>query len=238
MLIARYGWYPDSLSTIPAEPTEQVLAHSLKAQARIKLNSAKIKLHRYRAFLDIPIFSQRYCDVAPAAKRTASNVSACSCTGLLSQASSPTSDLVRDLSSPSSSVSPTPLVDRCIDSPFSSRFSAKACMKAALAIARAFESLPYPNPTLTSESSQPGFLSKTSITPAPRTMPTFVCCAMQSSYALLMLCHRTSGLNHNRASSHAVTSGLEELHSGLQRVLGALQNYSIAFEALYGMRGM
>lgn len=65
----------------------------------------------------------------------------------------------------------------------------------------------------------------------------FACCAMQSSYALLMLCQRSRDIIHNSSSNAAFYNGLEELHCGLQRIIAALQNYSIAFEALDGMKG-
>lgn len=60
---------------------------------------------------------------------------------------------------------------------------------------------------------------------------------MQSSYALLMLCQKSRDWNRGATNGAAFRNGLEELYSGLSRVLAALQNYSIAFEALEGMRG-
>ena len=60
---------------------------------------------------------------------------------------------------------------------------------------------------------------------------------MQSSYALLMLCRKSHEWNRNATTGSGLHDGLEELYAGLQRVLGALQNYSLAFEGLDGMRG-
>ena len=72
-------------------------------------------------------------------------------------------------------------------------------------------------------------------------MPGHMCCAMQSSYALLMLCHKTRAMNANDftecPNDPLVNSLLSQLHHGLKVVVGALQNYSIAFEALGGMKG-
>ncbi|KAH0293789.1 hypothetical protein KCU62_g885, partial [Aureobasidium sp. EXF-3399] len=45
-----------------ADP-EAVVAFSLKQMSKIKLNSARIKLHRYCAFYDIPVFSETHCDL-------------------------------------------------------------------------------------------------------------------------------------------------------------------------------
>lgn len=123
--------------------------------------------------------------------------------------------------------------------PFSSHFSAKICLRSALNIAQAFDSLPYPNP-----SGQFGqdicFLSPTSSVVAPRTMPSFACCAMQGSYSLLMIYQKTKSLYPgagSSSSSYLVGSLLVRLQQGLTSILAALENYATAFEALGGMRG-
>lgn len=85
-------------------------------------------------------------------------------------------------------------------------------------------------------------------------MPTFACCAMQSGYALLMLCFKARAFNRYNGSggggSGAVdgtgsnTSGgnpplngfMNELQQNLRLVVRCLGNYSIAFEAMQGMR--
>jgi hypothetical protein len=218
----KYNWDLECPQTLLVDSSERILAHSLKAQAKIKLNSARIKLHRYFAFQDTPIFTKRHCDL----KQT-SYPSAPSCCSTERHIASPTSNGAVNLQLPS-----PPGMDMY------DHTSAKICMGAALAIGRAFESLPCPNPTLTALGSQETFISNTSQVQAPRTMPVFACCAMQSSYALLMLCYRAKELNSRASTNSALRSGLNELYSGLQRVLNALQNYSIAFEAIGGMRGM
>lgn len=243
-LIGRYSWSLDPPSTAPVEASEFVLAKSLKAQAQIKLNSARIKLHRYRAFQDVPIFTRRHCDLERADPGALSGQLGCSCSSSFlergsnkasQQSTPPAFDPSRASSASSSSASSSPSVDS-ETSPFSSLQSAKVCMKAALNISRAFEALPYPNTTQMVGSLAPTFLSDISLTSAPRTMPAFACCAMQSSYALLMLCQKSRDFNRNSTNGLAFQNGLEELYTGLQRVLDALRNYSIAFEALGGMR--
>lgn len=80
--------------------------------------------------------------------------------------------------------------------------------------------------------------------PFPRMIPIFACCAMQSSYAFIMLSYKTKELRSVGAAaideqrSLAQMKMLAQLYSGLQLVLEALRNYSIAYEALGGMRGM
>lgn len=66
---------------------------------------------------------------------------------------------------------------------------------------------------------------------------------MQSSYAMLMLFYKTrvakqlSPDSENESNNASSDRLVEELRQGLQRVLGAMKNYSMAFEALDGMRG-
>jgi hypothetical protein len=81
-------------------------------------------------------------------------------------------------------------------------------------------------------------------TQLPRTMPYFASCAMQGSYALLMLVYKTR-VAKDRASNILYDDGhdpsaqrlIEELSHGLEHIVGAVSNYSRAFEALGGMRG-
>ena len=84
-------------------------------------------------------------------------------------------------------------------------------------------------------------------------MPTFACCAMQSGYALLMLCfkarafHKYNAMDGSSSTPSAgtgtgtgnssLTGFLNELQQSLRLVVKCLANYSIAFEALQGMRG-
>jgi hypothetical protein len=76
---------------------------------------------------------------------------------------------------------------------------------------------------------------------APRMVPVFACCAMQSSYALIMLSYKTKAMGFVGAISESKDSAamklLKQMSEALQMVLGALKNYSIAYEALGGMSG-
>lgn len=57
------SWLLAATTTSPVDPTEEVVARSLRCMASIKLNSARIKVHRYCAFFDIPVFSRKHCDL-------------------------------------------------------------------------------------------------------------------------------------------------------------------------------
>ena len=66
---------------------------------------------------------------------------------------------------------------------------------------------------------------------------------MQSSYAMFMLYYKARVAkqlapepenDHGRDSTGQL---IEELRQGLERIIGTVSNYSLAFEALDGMRG-
>lgn len=118
--------------------------------------------------------------------------------------------------------------------PFSNYTSTSICLEAALSIAQMFDSLPYPRPTYDKEYSSLEFPSI-----VPRTMPSFACCAMQSSYAMLMLYYKSRAITPGTVDSPLsdIDQLSEELQHGLECVIGAVRNYSMAFEALGGMRG-
>lgn len=115
-------------------------------------------------------------------------------------------------------------------------------MNSALAIAAAFEALPTP-------SASEAVAAGGELGLSPRTMPSFACCAMQSAYTLLMVYHRTWVLAQSaqeratqgpregvQDTQDKATQLLIRCDQGLRSVLSALDNYSIAFEALGGMR--
>lgn len=150
------------------------------------------------------------------------------------------------MSSPgSSSASSNPY----IQFPFSSHASSKVCLHAALNIVSLLDNLPYPNPTNEIPYMTPPFMSPASRVEIPRTMPTFACCAIQAGYVLLMLCFKARVFNKNNPSGpESVVDGntlpptlngfLNELQQNLRLVVRSLSNYSIAFEAVQGMRGI
>lgn len=272
-------------------PTEDIVTKALRGICRIKLNrlvtrriwiyisknicsnnhhSARIKVHRYCAFLDMPIFSQRHCDLKsttqPETQRQP-QLNGTSCC----------QDSLRDLVDrrPENISRPQPPLFQApaVKPPFTTNFSANICRISALSIAHSFSSLPLPNPSgsidlpspyLTSfpnpksPTSNPANYTPISQTfttpiPAPRTMPSFACCAMQSAYAMLMLCYKAHAIplpptvpetGNSFAFPTPAESGIEllvrsyvdQLTQGLRLVLGALENYSTAFEAVDGMR--
>ncbi|KUJ06822.1 uncharacterized protein LY89DRAFT_661403 [Mollisia scopiformis] len=228
-----------SLSTNPQPPLdslEVVVGQALRGMARIKLN--RIKLHRYCAFSDVPVFSKKHCDL-----RSSSEVSSpgpgtgtpsapnCGCSNTFHNL--PTA---ADLSSPISTVSSPSM--NCALLPYSSKYSAKMCLKSAMNIAHSFRTLPYPQPIRPNDPLS--FFPEMRIdSNAPRMIPVFACCAMQSSYALIMLSYKTKAMGFvGDTREESAMKLLGQLSEGLQMILGAIKNYSIAYEALGGMSGM
>ncbi|EJT69856.1 C6 zinc finger domain-containing protein [Gaeumannomyces tritici R3-111a-1] len=348
LLAKSETWDLTSPVTLTIEPSEEVVGRSLRCMARIKLNSARIKLHRYCAFFDIPVFAAKHCDLkskdslAEELDQELRQLSSCTCSLFTSppatggsssstssggggggggsggsgsrshhSSSSPRSDggasgSVTSNTTTASSTTATPFTLF----PFSSHTSAKICLRSALNIASDFDTLPYPNPSAMaappfgladgamvagdsnvangSVSNRlgggatngshgagapvvPWLLSPTSTIPAPRTMPSFACCAMQCAYALLMVRQKTKTLNtyqQQQQTAYISNSGADgldgsgaggapvavpagsggqqppglvgnlvtRLNQGLMSILGTLDNYAVASEALGGMR--
>ncbi|KAF8861682.1 hypothetical protein BDZ45DRAFT_671755 [Acephala macrosclerotiorum] len=233
-----------TLSTNPQpalDQSELVVGQALRGMARIKLNSARIKLHRYCAFSDVPVFSKKHCDLRSSSEVSSPSNSAppapsCGCSNTFHNL--PTAADMSLSNSPMSSMSP-PM--GCGILPYSSHYSAKVCLKSAFNIARSFTSLPMPQPIRPNDPLS--FFPEMRIDgKAPRMIPVFACCAMQSSYALIMLSYKTKAMGFvgtvsNGEKDSAAMKLLGQLSDGLQAVLAALKNYSIAYEALGGMSG-
>ncbi|KAL1855456.1 hypothetical protein Plec18170_004176 [Paecilomyces lecythidis] len=268
-VMARANTPPSSPRSSPYEdPLEALTAHSIRAISRIKISSAHIKTHRFRAFSDIPIFIKKHCDLAAAKsdptetdmaynQNKPNDISrlSCSCSSMEPMPRPQAQEYSPSPSSSSSSGSASLGSQYSFlgtGFPFTSQHSAKTCLRAALIISRMFQSLPFPRPLYSTSkgngtaipSASQEYLDPTKLDPStqlPRTMPSFACCAMQSSYAMLMLFYKTRVAKNLSPDSEGGNSSsserlVEELRNGLERVIGAMKNYSRAFEALDGMR--
>ncbi|KAM0272596.1 hypothetical protein ACHAQH_008627 [Verticillium albo-atrum] len=240
------AWLLQSSTTSPLDPSEEVVSRTLRCMARIKLNSARIKCHRYCAFSDVALFTTKHCDLRSKSEEAEATQElrqwpSCSCSSLLAlpTTTSPTN------SSSTGSISPPRSSPHSSDGhgctsnsfPFTSHQSAKICLKAALSIAQSFDDLPYPN-AYGQLCLPPCTLSPTSSIVAPRTMPAFACCAMQCAYALLMVHQKTRAMYPEPGmAGPMVESLIVRLQTGLRSISGTLENYATAFEALGGMRG-
>ncbi|KAL4968823.1 uncharacterized protein BDV14DRAFT_166807 [Aspergillus stella-maris] len=245
-------------STPDGPVPESTTAQSIRAISQIKLSSAQIKIHRFRAFSDIPIFLKRHCDLTKAtsdepASESPAQISTppeeissigCSCSSLDRFQQSSSSDYApsSDSSSASSEFQALPQYSFIGEFPFTSQHSASVCLKASLLISRMFQSLPLPQPV--SDANNPAqVLQLLPQNQYPRTMPSFACCLMQGSYALLMIFYQLSLENQAsidgtvQGSGNHQSGGLtQELRQGLERIITAVSNYTISFEALNGMK--
>lgn len=98
--------------------------------------------------------------------------------------------------------------------------------------------MPYPNPT--NQGTDGAFyIGPFSNVISPRTMPSFACCAMQCAYVLLMVHAKTQTMysTWSMESGSLANDLLSRLQQGILSILGTLENYGTAFEALGGMRG-
>ncbi|GCB21980.1 hypothetical protein AAWM_04865 [Aspergillus awamori] len=123
--------------------------------------------------------------------------------------------------------------------PYSIQHSAKTCLRASLLISRMFYSLPLPQPLLDECQTQQGLHMLPN--QLPRTMPSFACCLMQGSYAMLMIYLKARREKLTPKSGNDDTPNpsdrlIEEIRKGLERIIATVTNYAIAFEALDGMR--
>ncbi|KAF5876261.1 putative c6 zinc finger domain-containing protein [Botrytis fragariae] len=217
------------------EPSESVVAKSLRLMTRIKLNSARIKIHRYCAFSDMPVFTKKHCDLSSTTPSVGQNPgTACGCSNNLQQATATLTLSPGILNSPlpdDSSVFDSPIL------PFSGRFSSKVCMQSAFNIAQSFRALPFPRP---SDPRNTSYWNSTIQTNLPRMMPIFACCSMQASYSMIMLCHKTLAIKQATSFEDGLRRRTDkllfQLHEGIKMILDALENYSTANEALKGMR--
>ncbi|KAL3472955.1 hypothetical protein BJX99DRAFT_203494 [Aspergillus californicus] len=255
-ILAQSNLQPLAPHSVGSSVTEHCTAKSIRAISQIKLSSAQIKVHRFRAFSDIPIFIKRHCDLTAAdtsnlIPESASkgseppdeipSLSCCSSLDQFQQCSS--SDYAPSSTSSSSSELHTlPQYSFISDFPYTSQHSATVCLKASLLISRMFQSLPIPQP-LSDSGNPPQVLQLLPQNQFPRTMPSFACCLMQASYALFMMYWKTSVENHvlpevgTIQDSHASDKFIEELRQGLEQIITVVSNYATASEALGGMRG-
>ncbi|GAD93982.1 conserved hypothetical protein [Paecilomyces variotii No. 5] len=241
LLAAKADAYlPPQSSTKVLEPEESVVADCLKLIGRIKVNSARIKLNRYSAFFDLPLFSQKHCDLQPSSMHDGNSepgkspICLCSPSGASPPLPFGLHGKAMNLPNTPPSQSPDGTIGAKDLLGFGDQLSAKICLKAALNIAQCFERLPYPNPYGSLGASIPLGSAWNNL---PRTMPSFACCAMQSSYSMLMVRQKAEIMHgKNSAVNPTIDQLYNRLQQGLQSVVGALDNYSIAFEALTGMR--
>lgn len=134
--------------------------------------SARIKLHRFRAFGDYPVFLDKFCDLSSI---NSSHFSEFSFT-----------------------LSPGKLADIGSIFPFTEQESTHICLKAALVLSRILRHFAWPNPfysdaVAAGKSSDALRDSMGSCAPPatrlqyPRSLPYLACCGMQSCYVLMML---------------------------------------------------
>ncbi|CAG7928703.1 unnamed protein product [Penicillium olsonii] len=104
-----------TLITINEEP-EASVAQTMWMISRMFIHSSRIRLHRFRAFMDIPLFLDQYCDLASINDQGVSH----------------------DISKPKW------VTDCEISFPFTEQESSRICLKSSLVVSTIFRTLPFP----------------------------------------------------------------------------------------------
>ncbi|KFZ02808.1 hypothetical protein V502_11490 [Pseudogymnoascus sp. VKM F-4520 (FW-2644)] len=236
------AWFDKTPCNMPVNSSEAVVAKSLRSMGRVKINSARIKIHRYPAFMNTPIFSKLHCGLQPITPNgTPAPTSNSSCNDIPHDPSSqlqprqPSNGLAHVGTSGLSQPIPSPPGDSQL--PFSTLYSTNIARKAAQDIAETLHALPYPNPSGLVDPS--GLLSTPLSALPPRSMPTFMCCALMGAYVLAILTYKLRAGQLESPNSEitlALSTYEDALRQGLGLLLSGLENYASAFEAVDGMR--
>ncbi|KFY85634.1 hypothetical protein V500_08239 [Pseudogymnoascus sp. VKM F-4518 (FW-2643)] len=236
------AWFDKTPCNMPVNSSEAVVAKSLRSMGRVKINSARIKIHRYPAFMNTPIFSKLHCGLQPITPNgTPAPTSNSSCNDIPHDPSSqlqprqPSNGLAHVGTSGLSQPIPSTPGDSQL--PFSTLYSTNIARKAAQDIAETLHALPYPNPSGLVDPS--GLLSTPLSALPPRSMPTFMCCALMGAYVLAILTYKLRAGQLESPNSEitlALSTYEDALRQGLGLLLSGLENYASAFEAVDGMR--
>lgn len=173
--------------------------------------SARIRVHRFNAFSDIPIFAQSYYDLAAPGRENLPDYS---------------------------KQGPNPDSYQMQVSQFTCQESTAICVDSVLAITRYLDKLPFPRlPTTTTFLKTSNKNSAGQKWMSPRLMPSVSCCVMQASYILLMYCHKLKVIPEPQTSHLSLERLQAESHHGLGILISTMENYSISFGALRAMKG-
>ncbi|KAF7592979.1 hypothetical protein BBP40_012215 [Aspergillus hancockii] len=187
------------------------------------IHSARIRLHRFRAFLDHPIFLGEHCGLK--------------------------SINIFDYWSSSHRLSPSRVVKINSIFPFSEEQSAAICLKSSLTVSRIFRNLKPPNLHYTGTAPDKESTHGPSASRSPGSLPYLACCQMQSFYALIMLlrkaraslCSGDITACYHLLSQPDPTSEVqdaerlvEELRHALESLIASMKA-DIVFEGVAGM---
>ncbi|GIC86204.1 Zn(II)2Cys6 transcription factor [Aspergillus udagawae] len=202
------------------DQVENLAALSIWKTACAMTHTARVKLHRYRAFSDIPIFLEKHCDLTFLKLDT--------------------------FPSQTASLPVQPDLDSIF--PFTQTESSIISLKSSLAISRALAGLPRSGllPLRTAEMDEPRNSNAAGYTGS---LPFFKCAAMQASYVLYMLVHRLRAalsskrlsvcyplLNHPEPVTEVQDAKrlIEELRNGAHSMIVCLKR-DLIFEGIGGM---
>jgi hypothetical protein len=186
--------------------------------------SARVRLHHFRMFMDLPIFLDQHC-------------------GLSSINESFFLDSVL-------TISPDRAAELEAVFPCTEQESSLICLKSSLAIARTFRNLPAPDTLYSDVCLETDPLAGDRASQKhPKTLPYFACCTMQSCYTLLMLLNkvRSCSQSGNLSSCYHLLSNpepdseaqdaerlIEEMRHGMESIRLGLKR-DVVFEGVGAM---
>ncbi|KAJ5492285.1 hypothetical protein N7453_010382 [Penicillium expansum] len=120
------------LTTFDENP-EAPVAQNMWMISRMFIHAARTRLHRFRAFMDIPLFLDKYCDLTA----------------------------INSADFPHQTSPPKWVTDCEISFPFTEQESSIICLKSSLVVTTIYRNLPYPNPLGSAPSSRSPTYPKT-----------------------------------------------------------------------------
>ncbi|CAG8909219.1 unnamed protein product [Penicillium egyptiacum] len=131
-LVSLVGEADRHLLTTFDEGSEASVAQTMWMVSRMLIHAARTRLHRFRAFMDIPLFLDNYCDLAAINSEDFPHQSA-----------------------------PKWVSDREVSFPFTEQESSIICLKSSLVVTTIYRNLPYANPLGSATSSKSRTYPKT-----------------------------------------------------------------------------
>ncbi|CAG8178434.1 unnamed protein product [Penicillium salamii] len=172
------------LKMVTCEGPDATAIRNLWLMARFLAHTARLKLHRFRAFGDHPVFLDKFCDLSSVTNLLFSELPVTASPGWLSEVAS--------------------------FHPFTEEDSTQVCLRSALVLSRVMRAISWPNVSQSDDVVGISSLSPYRVQ-YPRSLPYIACCGMQSCYVFMMLLRKIrTSVNSNDFSDSRYLLGWTE----------------------------
>ncbi|CAG8937041.1 unnamed protein product [Penicillium salamii] len=172
------------LKMVTCEGPDATAVRNLWLMARFLAHTARLKLHRFRAFGDHPVFLDKFCDLSSVTNLLFSELPVSASPGWLSEVAS--------------------------FHPFTEEDSTQVCLRSALVLSRVMRAISWPNISQSEDVVGVSSLSPYRVQ-YPRSLPYIACCGMQSCYVFMMLLRKIrTSVNSNEFSDSRYLLGWTE----------------------------